>query len=60
MSRISDLRDATERGEPVDLGQVATLQALDVAVSDEEFVVAATSRQEAADVRLGEWIDNAQ
>ena len=56
MSRIQDVIESVEKGEPVDYGRVLALQALDVARLDELYAEESSARQDQADEQLAERI----
>lgn len=55
-SRIQELIDAIENGEPVDLERVFQLQALDLARAGEEFVRDWIEAERECDAKLAEAV----
>jgi hypothetical protein len=52
------LRAAVERGEPVDLMRLATLQAIDAVIAGEKFANEAVAIQQEADEQLRDLLAN--
>jgi len=53
-NRVLELRNAIERGDPIDFGKLATLQLLDIVIAGRIAVESAVLAQEAEDERIRE------